>query len=60
MTSIAIIMAKKSIWHICRQIDPDVYDAIRKADTIGMFQIESRAQMSSLPRNDPKRFYDIW
>jgi error-prone DNA polymerase len=30
---------------------PDVYDAIRKADTVGMFQIESRAQMASLPRN---------
>lgn len=38
---------------------PDVYDAIRKADTVGMFQIESRAQMASLPRNDPKKFYDL-
>ncbi|HKD91786.1 MAG TPA: error-prone DNA polymerase [Terriglobales bacterium] len=38
---------------------PDVYDAIRKADTVGMFQIESRAQMSSLPRNHPQRFYDL-
>jgi error-prone DNA polymerase len=38
---------------------PDVYDAIRKADTVGMFQIESRAQMSSLPRNNPQRFYDL-
>jgi len=38
---------------------PDVYDAIRKADTIGMFQIESCAQMASLPRNDPTRFYDL-
>ncbi|MFI5105860.1 MAG: error-prone DNA polymerase, partial [Terriglobales bacterium] len=37
----------------------DVYDVIRKADTIGMFQIESRAQMSSLPRNHPDRFYDL-
>lgn len=38
---------------------PDVYDVIRQADTIGMFQIESRAQMASLPRNDPKKFYDL-
>jgi error-prone DNA polymerase len=38
---------------------PDVYDTIRKADTVGMFQIESRAQMSSLPRNSPRRFYDL-
>lgn len=38
---------------------PDVYDVIRKADTVGMFQIESRAQMASLPRNDPQRFYDL-
>jgi error-prone DNA polymerase len=38
---------------------PDVYDAIQKADTIGMFQIESRAQMSSLPRNKPEKFYDL-
>jgi error-prone DNA polymerase len=38
---------------------PDVYDVIRKADTVGMFQIESRAQMASLPRNNPQRFYDL-
>jgi error-prone DNA polymerase len=38
---------------------PDVYDVIRRADTIGMFQIESRAQMASLPRNNPARFYDL-
>ena len=38
---------------------PDVYDPIRKADTIGMFQIESRAQMASLPRNNPEKFYDL-
>jgi len=38
---------------------PDVYDTIRKADTIGMFQIESCAQMASLPRNNPTRFYDL-
>jgi error-prone DNA polymerase len=38
---------------------PDVYDTIRRADTIGMFQIESCAQMASLPRNNPARFYDL-
>jgi error-prone DNA polymerase len=39
--------------------DPAVYSALQKADTIGMFQIESRAQMSCLPRLQPKCFYDI-
>lgn len=36
-----------------------VYDALKKADTIGMFQVESRAQMSCLPRLRPDKFYDI-
>jgi error-prone DNA polymerase len=39
--------------------DPEIYSALEKADTIGMFQIESRAQMSCLPRLKPKKFYDI-
>ncbi|HEX2477098.1 MAG TPA: error-prone DNA polymerase, partial [Lacipirellulaceae bacterium] len=39
--------------------DPDVYDMICRADTIGVFQIESRAQMSMLPRLKPRRFYDL-
>jgi error-prone DNA polymerase len=39
--------------------DPPVYAALQKADTVGMFQIESRAQMSCLPRLRPTRFYDI-
>src|SRR5438034_3301329 len=39
--------------------DPDVNSTLQKADTIGMFQIESRAQMSCLPRLRPQRFYDI-
>jgi error-prone DNA polymerase len=39
--------------------DPQVYTALQKADTIGMFQVESRAQMSFLPQMRPKRFYDI-
>jgi error-prone DNA polymerase len=39
--------------------DPAVFEALQKADTIGMFQVESRAQMSSLPRMKPRDFYDI-
>jgi len=39
--------------------DPDVYKVLQQADTVGMFQIESRAQMASLPRNYPERFYDL-
>ncbi len=39
--------------------DPAVYEMIQRADTIGVFQIESRAQMSMLPRLKPKCFYDL-
>ena len=39
--------------------DDEVYSTLQKADTVGMFQVESRAQMASLPRNSPKVFYDI-
>jgi error-prone DNA polymerase len=39
--------------------DEEVYRTLRKADTVGMFQVESRAQMASLPRNNPERFYDL-
>jgi error-prone DNA polymerase len=39
--------------------DPVVYDMICKADTVGVFQIESRAQMSMLPRLRPRNFYDL-
>lgn len=39
--------------------DPEVYAMIQRADTIGVFQIESRAQMSMLPRLRPKCFYDL-
>jgi len=41
------------------QDDPKVYDMICKADTLGVFQIESRAQMSMLPRLKPRVFYDL-
>jgi error-prone DNA polymerase len=39
--------------------DPKVYDMLAKADTVGVFQIESRAQMATLPRMRPSRFYDL-
>ncbi len=39
--------------------DEEIYRVLQKADTVGMFQIESRAQMASLPRNYPDRFYDL-
>ena len=39
--------------------DPATYDMICAADTVGVFQIESRAQMSMLPRLQPRRFYDL-
>src|SRR5512145_2242636 len=39
--------------------DPAVYRMIQKADTVGVFQIESRAQMSMLPRLRPQNFYDL-
>ena len=39
--------------------DPVVYRMIQKADTVGVFQIESRAQMSMLPRLKPQNFYDL-
>src|SRR5690606_22323127 len=41
------------------QDDPRVYDMICHADTLGVFQIESRAQMSMLPRLRPREFYDL-
>jgi error-prone DNA polymerase len=53
--------------HYCEEVDlahlpendPASYEAMKKADTVGMFQIESRAQMSCLPRMRPEKFYDI-
>jgi error-prone DNA polymerase len=39
--------------------DPDTYAMISEADTVGVFQIESRAQMTMLPRLKPKEFYDL-
>ncbi|HUY29283.1 MAG TPA: error-prone DNA polymerase [Candidatus Binataceae bacterium] len=39
--------------------DPEVYAMLRRADTVGVFQVESRAQMATLPRMKPERFYDL-
>ncbi len=39
--------------------DPATYEMIQKADTIGTFQVESRAQMAMLPRHKPRTFYDL-
>lgn len=39
--------------------DPAIYDAACRADTVGVFQIESRAQMATLPRLKPRKFYDL-
>jgi error-prone DNA polymerase len=39
--------------------DSKVYESLRRADTVGLFQVESRAQMASLPRNNPDKFYDL-
>ncbi|HKX84144.1 MAG TPA: PHP domain-containing protein, partial [Pyrinomonadaceae bacterium] len=39
--------------------DPKVFEALQNADTVGMFQVESRAQIAFLPKSKPKTFYDI-
>ena len=39
--------------------DAEVYKSLQEADTVGLFQVESRAQMASLPKNKPDRFYDL-
>ena len=39
--------------------DPAVYEMLQKADSIGVFQVESRAQMNMLPRLKPRKFYDL-
>ncbi len=39
--------------------EPVIYDMLTRADTVGVFQVESRAQMATLPRMKPKTFYDL-
>ncbi|RYY87998.1 MAG: DNA polymerase III subunit alpha [Chitinophagaceae bacterium] len=50
---------KKTLATIPQNEDTVVYDMICKADTVGVFQIESRAQQSMLPRLRPRKFYDL-
>ncbi|GAA6154769.1 error-prone DNA polymerase [Pyruvatibacter sp. HU-CL02332] len=45
--------------HALPHEDPRVYDMLCKADSVGVFQVESRAQMSMLPRLKPRKFYDL-
>jgi len=45
--------------HSIPQEDPGVYDMLCAADTVGVFQVESRAQMATLPRLRPREFYDL-
>ncbi|MFJ4230321.1 error-prone DNA polymerase [Cellulosimicrobium cellulans] len=45
--------------HTLPEDDPAVYDLLCAADTVGVFQVESRAQMATLPRLQPRSFYDI-
>src|SRR5438034_10052708 len=45
--------------HTIPQEDPLVYDMLCEADTVGVFQVESRAQMATLPRLKPREFYDL-
>ncbi len=52
---IAMTMASPTL----QRDDPAVYAMIQRADTLGVFQIESRAQMSMLPRIKPEKFYDL-
>ncbi|WP_426238491.1 error-prone DNA polymerase [Pararhizobium sp. DWP1-1-3] len=51
--------APKRLSQVYEDIQPAVYDMICRADTVGVFQIESRAQMSMLPRLRPREFYDL-
>ena len=50
--------APLGLWNVPPD-DPDVYRMLQAADTIGVFQVESRAQMATLPRLKPEKFYDL-
>jgi error-prone DNA polymerase len=45
--------------HELAPTDPDVYEMLQRADSVGVFQVESRAQMATLPRLKPRVFYDL-
>ncbi len=60
--ALPLIRDKEGVHVDLARLPPDdkaVYDTLNKADTVGLFQLESRAQMASLPRNAPRVFYDI-
>jgi error-prone DNA polymerase len=49
----------RELYEVAHDEDPKVYEMLSRADTVGVFQVESRAQMSMLPRLRPKEFYDL-
>ena len=55
----APVLTRELALHTIPSEDPETYDMICAADTVGVFQIESRAQMSMLPRLRPRCFYDL-
>ena len=58
----ALLKTHYSISHTLSSLpedDPEVYEMLCKADSVGVFQVESRAQMSFLPRMQPREFYDL-
>lgn len=55
----AALRGERWLLHDIPREDPATYDMICAADTVGVFQIESRAQMSMLPRLQPREFYDL-
>ena len=57
--SIAEREGKQLELHTLPEDDPAVYDLLCAADTVGVFQVESRAQMATLPRLKPRNFYDL-
>ena len=60
--SLDLLSAHYGVDHTIRSVpteDPVVYDMLCKGDTIGVFQIESRAQMTMLPRLRPRSYYDL-
>ncbi len=58
-TSVAEHEGRTLDLHALPAEDPRVYDLLSAADTVGVFQVESRAQMGTLPRLQPRTFYDI-
>jgi len=55
----AVLRGERWLLHDIPREDPTTYDMVCAADTVGVFQIESRAQMSMLPRLQPRVFYDL-